>query len=257
MKKAFLLLIFLSALGTAASAQSLRIYDRQWKLTELNGSPVGTSNAYLEFDRSQARFSGNAGCNRMFGGVTIRGRQITFSNVGTTRMACVDARVQRNEMTFLRELKNVDRFRQSENSLEMMVQRRVVMRFVALVKHKPEEPSATVQLEDKKWVLEAIGNSPVPKIGRTAFVVFDKDKASAGGNSSCNVFGGSYSATGGTIEIIEIMSTMMACVEDSRMDIERQFLDSLRTANRYEIENTKLMLYRNDRLLLTMIGATK
>src|SRR5688572_18646912 len=104
MKRAFLLLIILSALGAAGSAQSLEVYGRQWKLVEINGSNVGTSNAYVEFDRGQARFSGNTGCNRMFGGVAIRGRQISFSNVGTTRMACVDTRVQRNEAAFLREL---------------------------------------------------------------------------------------------------------------------------------------------------------
>jgi heat shock protein HslJ len=87
--------------------------------------------------------------------------------------------------------------------------------------------------------------------------VFDKNKGSAGGNSSCNVFGGSYTATGRTLKITEVISTMRACIEDDRMSIEREFLDGLRQANRYEIERGKLMLYRNQRLLLTFDGERK
>ena len=257
MKRIFLLLALLSIFGIAASAQSLHIDGRQWKLIELNGSPVGTSNAYLQFDGGQTRVSGNAGCNRMFGVVEIRGRQIVFSNIGTTRMACVAPLSQKSETAFLSRLKNVDRFRLSENTLEMMVGRRVALRFEAPVKQKPEDPSDAVQLEDKKWMLESIGSSGVSKTGRTAFLVFDNAKGSAGGNSSCNVFGGSYSSTGGTLKITEIISTMRACVEDERMDIERQFLDGLRETNRFNIRNGKLMLYRNDRLLLTLAGESK
>jgi heat shock protein HslJ len=58
MKPIFLLLTLLSIFGITASAQSLRIDGRQWKLVELNGSPVGASNAYLQFDGGQTRFSG-------------------------------------------------------------------------------------------------------------------------------------------------------------------------------------------------------
>jgi heat shock protein HslJ len=88
MKHTFLLITFLSALCIGASAESLQMGGRQWKLVELNGSPVAASNAYLEVDPEQKRMTGNAGCNRMFGGIEINGRQIVFSNIGTTRMAC-------------------------------------------------------------------------------------------------------------------------------------------------------------------------
>jgi heat shock protein HslJ len=193
----------------------------------------------------------------MFGVVAIRGRQISFSNIGTTRMACTAPGSQSSETAILNNLKKVDRFRLSENTLELMIGRRVVMKFEAPVKRRPVEPSDAVQLEDKKWMLESIGTTPVPKIGRTAFLVFDAEKRSAGGNSSCNVFGGSYSSKGETLQINEIVSTMRACVEDERMTIERQFLDGLREANRFIIGDGSLMLYKNDRLLLTLTGESK
>jgi heat shock protein HslJ len=222
---------------------------RQWKLVELNGSPVKASNAYLEFDLARKRMTGHGGCNRMFGGIEISGRRIAFSAIGTTRMACSDMSV---ETAFLTALKGIDRFRQSGNTLELTKGRRVVMRFT-----DKQAPIRSSGLEEKKWVLESIGSTPVSKIGRTAFLVFDKVKASAGGNSSCNIFGGSYSSEADTLKITDVISTMRACIEDERMDIERQFLDALRETNRYKIRNSELMLYRDDRLLVTMIGGPK
>jgi heat shock protein HslJ len=131
------------------------------------------------------------------------------------------------------------------------------VRLIATSKQAPDDTDDSVKLEDKKWTLEAIKGVAVSKIGRTAFVVFDKNKGSAGGDSSCNVFGGSYTASGRTLKITDIISTMRACIEDDRMSIEREFLDGLRQANQYRIDRGKLMLYRNDRLLLTLNGETK
>ena len=55
----------------------------------------------------------------------------------------------------------------------------------------------------------------------------------------------------------EIVSTMRACVEDDRMTIEREFFEGLRTANRFEIKDERLFLYRGKELLLTLRGEAK
>lgn len=257
MKKLFFLIAILSAFAVSAFAQVGQIGVRQWKLVQLNGENVLNTRAYLELNADQTRFSGNAGCNRMFGAVTVRRDRVDFSNVGTTKMACADRRAQRLETDFVRTLENVDRFDRRGNSLTLYVRRRAVMKLTALTKQDPEDPTGRVRLEDKKWTLEAISGVPASKIGRTAFLVFDKVQGSAGGNSSCNVFGGSYTATGSSIAITDVIATMRACIEDERMKIEREFLDGLRVANRYEIQGNKLMLYRNKRQLLTLNGEAK
>ncbi len=82
--------------------------------------------------------------------------------------------------------------------------------------------------------------------------MFNSKKKSAGGNAGCNVFGGDYTATNNTLKITEIISTMRACIEDDKMSVEREFLDGLRSANRYNIRNGKLFLYRGNVLLLTL-----
>jgi heat shock protein HslJ len=193
----------------------------------------------------------------MFGSAHVQGRRVDFSNVGTTKMACTQPRIQRIETAFVRGLEKVDRFRQWGSSLELYDRNRLVMKLTAPTKQPPISGDVRTGLEDSKWVLDAIKGVPVGNIGRTAFLVFDKTKGSAGGNSSCNVFGGSYTASGGTLKITDVVSTMRACVEDDRMTIEREFLEGLRQANRYEIARGKLMLYRNQRLLLTLNGERK
>jgi heat shock protein HslJ len=258
MKRLLILMTIVSAFATAAFAQAGQIGVRQWKLVQLNGMNVSNASAaYLEFNADQTRFTGNAGCNRMFGTVSVRRDRVDFSNIGTTKMACSDRRMQRLESDFVRALENADRFDRRGNSLELYVRRRLVMKFIALTKQRPEVPADEMRLEDKKWMLEAIKGAPVSKLGRTAFVVFDNAKGSAGGNTGCNVFGGIYSAIGRTLKISEVISTMRACIEDERMKIEREFVDGLEKANRYEIQREKLMLYQSNRLLLTFKGEAK
>lgn len=258
MNKLFILAIFIGVSVVPLFAQPERIGTRQWKLVRLNGSPVASSStAFLELNAEQTLFSGHTGCNRMFGGVDIQARRVDFSNVGTTRMACIEPRARQVESAFVKALENVDRFRLRGSTLELYDRNRIVMRLDAPTKQEPVDGGQRVLLEDKKWTLDAIKGVPVSKIGRTAFVSFDKKKGSAGGNSNCNVFGGSYTATGSVVKIVDVISTMRACEDAGRMEIEREFLDGLGNANRYEIVRGRLLLYRNDRLLLTLNGEAK
>ena len=256
MKRLIILIAFAAASVSAAFGQNLeRMGTSQWKLTQVEGISVGNnSKAYLELNQGQTRFTGNTGCNRMFGTVDVQGRRLDFSNIGTTKMACIDPRAGRVETAFVKALENVDRYRERANTLELYDRNRLVIKLAAT---KLPQQDDRVSLEDRKWILDSIGSDPASKLGRTAFVVFDKTKQSAGGNSSCNVFGGSYTTKGSTLKITEVVSTMRACVEDERMSIERQFFDGLEKANRYEIAKGKLMLYRDKRLLLTFVGERK
>lgn len=253
MKKVLIIATLITATVAAAFGQPEQLGSRQWKLIQLDGANVAASSkAYLEINDGQTRFSGSAGCNRMSGAVDVRGRRIDFSNVATTKMACVDPRSRRVETNFVRALENADRFRRQGDSLELYDRNRVVARLRGMTKEKTGDG-----LTDLKWTLEAIKGVPVAKAGQSAFLVFDDRKGSAGGNSSCNVFGGSYTSKGTTLKITDVVSTMRACVEDNRMQIEREFLDSLRETTRYEIQKGRLLLYRNQRLLLTLHGERK
>jgi heat shock protein HslJ len=257
MKRLIFTITLAAAMVSAAFGQNLdKLGTGQWKLVQIDGMSIGeTSKAYVELNLDKTRFTGNTGCNRMFGAVDVQGRRLDFSNIGTTKMACVDPRARRVETAFVRALENADRFRERANTLELYDRSRLLAKLA--VAKQPRQDDDRVSLEDRKWTLDSIAGVSTSKLGRTAFLVFDPKKLSAGGNSSCNVFGGSYSAKGDTLKITDVVSTMRACVEDERMSIERQFLDGLRKANRYEIKSGKLILFRNDKVLLSFVGESK
>ena len=254
--KLFVIIGLLSAAGFAQNNRRNDLTERRWELTQINGARVYSSKAYLEIDDTEKRFTGNAGCNRMFGDLSIRGRNINFSNIATTKMLCNERGVMKLEMDFTRALERVTRFEKTGNNLSLYARNRLVLKFKGAQKTDQDDNSA-IKLEDKKWVLESIKNRNLPEIEINPFINFDREKKSAGGNTGCNVFGGSYTASGDTIRIFDIISTMRACIEDERMDVERQFKNGLENANRYEIQGRKLQLYRNKTLLLTFRAENK
>lgn len=72
-----------------------------WKLIEINGQPVSEKwekgrEPHLIFDAAENRVYGSGGCNRFFGSYELlEGRQISFSQIGATRMACENMEVER------------------------------------------------------------------------------------------------------------------------------------------------------------------
>ncbi len=78
--------------GTPGSSEML--YQYQWNLTELYGSPVATlgndNTAHLLFSSGQTnKVSGSTGCNRLNGSIDLTGVNfIKFSPLATTKMLC-------------------------------------------------------------------------------------------------------------------------------------------------------------------------
>lgn len=231
--------------------------SRRWNLIEINGGGVESSKAFVEFVSAEKRFAGNAGCNRMFGKFETNGNEIKLSGIGTTKIFCSAEDVMKLEGDFIKALERTTRFEQKGETLDFYAGNNLILKFSEVAKTVSDgENSNTVKLEDKKWILASIAGKPLPKIETVPFLVFDKQKGSAGGNSSCNSFGGSYKTEGDKISITEIISTFIAC-GDERMNIEREFLGGLQKATRFEIKAGKLNLYEGDTLLLAFDAKEK
>jgi len=248
--------IILVSMGAAAQEQ---LSGRDWRLTYLRGVKIGATTATISIDQGAGRFTGNTGCNIMNGSVHVTRNRITFRTVITTKRACtvVTAPV---EGGLLNGLSRADRFQLSRNRLRLYDRNLLLMEFEPITVPRPEpddggDPGAgKVGLEDRKWYLTSIASSPIPKVHEDAFINFHIAEGSAGGDTSCNVFGGNFETKGDKFSFTQGISTMRACIEDERMNIERHFLDGLRQANRYAISGDRLMLYRDRKLLLTFQG---
>jgi heat shock protein HslJ len=250
----FFTFAFVLMVSAVAFGQNRRLADTAWELVEANGIAVTNSSAAIKFDGNSTKFTGNTGCNQMFGSVLVRGRNIDFEGIGTTKRMCKLMAGNVAENVFLKALKNASRFTTTNEILRLIDRRgRTVLKF----KRSQDGKQDSLQLQDRKWVLEQIKGrqtfAPLPY----AFINFDAKKNGVGGDSSCNAFGGNYKKTGKSISITEIISTMRACVEDNKMSVQDDLFGGLRLARRFEIRNGLLQLYRGNELLLTFRAEDK
>ncbi len=125
----------------------------------------------------------------------------------------------------------------------------------AFVMKKPACPAGRektippTSIYDTKWSLKKIHTDAcVDEVNTKAFIKFNPEKKSAGGNGSCNTFGSSFSINDNTISFKNIFSTKMYC--EGVQQTEDSFLKQLEKVNRFEVNNKSLVLFQNDKVLL-------
>jgi len=127
--------------------------------------------------------------------------------------------------------------------------------FVILAACCMQKESADQQLSlyDRKWDLKKIHtNSGTESTNTKAFIRFNKEKGSAGGNGSCNTFGSNATIDGNKISFTNIFSTKMFC--EGVQSTEDSYFKNLGEVNRFEISNNVLLLYHDKDVLLEFTG---
>jgi heat shock protein HslJ len=82
----------------------------EWVLTDLAGTPaLPGGKATLAFSE-EGRVAGNGSCNRFTGAVMITGDSLKVGPLASTRMACVDSDVSKQEDTYFKALNAATRF---------------------------------------------------------------------------------------------------------------------------------------------------
>ena len=108
---------------------------------------------------------------------------------------------------------------------------------------------SSTPLYNTKWSLKKIHDNGKEEIVNTkAFIRFDKEKGSAGGNGSCNSFGSSTTINANEVSFKNIFSTKMYC--EAVQQIETSFFNRLENVNRFGIKENTLSLYHDKELLL-------
>jgi heat shock protein HslJ len=128
-------LAVLAACATAGRTASPSLEEIYWRLVELNGRPAvnnaGELRAHLRFTRDSARVVGSTGCNRLTGTFTRNGTTLRFGPTATTRMACLDSRLNVQERTLLAALQGTARHEVAGDTLSLIGPSGVLARFVA------------------------------------------------------------------------------------------------------------------------------
>jgi len=122
-----------AAAGSVTASSALQ--GPRWRLVELEGQPAlsggGAREPHLIFSRDSVdRVGGATGCNSMGGRYTAEGDRIRFSDLFSTKMACIEEERMRQETRFVGALGRVDRYAVSGDTLTLSEGGTVVARFV-------------------------------------------------------------------------------------------------------------------------------
>jgi heat shock protein HslJ len=104
-------------------------------------------------------------------------------------------------------------------------------------------------------MLVHINGRSIPENARRPYILFDKKEGALGGFSGCNTFWGKYEAEGEKLTFTESMTNLMGCNPEG--ETEAELYRGLRVTNRYKIEEGKLRLYDDDRLVLVFAPEKK
>ncbi|MBL7842334.1 MAG: META domain-containing protein [Cyclobacteriaceae bacterium] len=113
----------------ACQTQNISLFDTEWKLKTINGKDYSSYNppATLTFTQEESRVSGHAGCNRFFGGYELANDNVSFGQLGATKMFCEDK--MELEDNYLKALEQVKRYRMKGNSLQLLDGTTVILEF--------------------------------------------------------------------------------------------------------------------------------
>jgi len=111
----FLFIVFISILIASCSSgngSADPLLHDIWVVQSINGAAYSRVEGKdlhptLEIYLSEKRFLGNTGCNNMNGSMNVEGDKISFSDITTTKMFCVDV----DETSFLTALSKADKYK--------------------------------------------------------------------------------------------------------------------------------------------------
>lgn len=106
------------------------IDGKRWKLIMLDNTAQDFGKAFIQFDVTNSKVSGNSGCNNFFGAYETAAETITFKGLRSTRMACMNDEVQKTETKVLKYLSDATvRFDVADQTLNFYVDNRLVLMF--------------------------------------------------------------------------------------------------------------------------------
>jgi|GEM_PF-1372767 len=234
--------------------------NRKWTLFQISKTSLIDASDYprgfpeITFDIENESYSGNAGCNSFNGTVFSEKDRLKFYPSGTTMMQCSEID---KEIYFLELMNKTTNYRITKsNQLFLSNPDSILMVFydpeniMVLLNDNVQDVGVDYRLNDI-WVLENINGTEVDiknhlnglprleiKISEMTFM----------GYGGCNNISGKLQVVNNKIKFSDIGSTRMMCPGN----FEKDFLDALKSAENWKIENMRLYLFEGEKNVLVM-----
>ena len=117
-----------------------------------------------------------------------------------------------------------------------------------------QEPVPDASLLDTRWNLaEIVGAAIEVPDSSLAYLVFEADRVI--GSDGCNSFSGSYIISGDTLTFVDLMGTLVLCLDTGVMELADSFNTALVKTNRYQIDGKQLHLFDDTQWLMSFVVA--
>ncbi|MCK5665417.1 MAG: META domain-containing protein, partial [Thiotrichaceae bacterium] len=185
------------------------------------------------------KISGNAGCNHYSGNYKRKNKSdITFpGHFASTMMAC-SAEISTQEQHYLKALSSVASYQLQQNQLMLLnEEQQTILIFYYL------QP---ITLKNTRWQATGINNGRGGVVSNsiTHLVTAQFSDNEIKGNAGCNQFSANYLVNNHQLKIGPVRTTRKYCAEEGVMNLEQQFLQTLKNSTKYEIKGDRLR-FRN------------
>ena len=121
--------------ASSATAPAQALEGTEWRLAEVGGRPArvvgGAAAPSLRLDGAEDRASGNSGCNGFSGPYVLQGASLRLGPLASTRRACTDEEMNRQETALFQALESTRTWRVTGDTLVLSGDAGPVARFTA------------------------------------------------------------------------------------------------------------------------------
>ncbi len=238
---------------TSKPSASNAIENTSWIITTLEGKKIADPEnngrvIHFMLNSKDNRVTGYAGCNTFMGTYKLEeGNRISFSQMGSTRMACPEAKI--NEAQILSVFETADNFTITNGKLAL---NKAKMAPLAEFKKDGNAP-----IVEKYWKLKTLEGKNVEMADNQEREIFFTLKAQDNrvtGFAGCNSISGEYMLEeGNRIRFDKMATSLMMCPD---VDVnESEFLKVFELADNYTINGDELSLNVGRRAPLAVFEA--
>jgi putative lipoprotein len=108
--------------------------NTRWKMVKITGMqnfPQLEKDAFIQFDKANNRFRGNAGCNNFSGGYTLEGAKLKLGPAAITKMFCAGEGMKVEDL-FTKMMAAIDGYEIKGDHMKLKIGSEVVAEFDAL-----------------------------------------------------------------------------------------------------------------------------
>ena len=201
----------------ASAPEAPEVSGNAYRVTAIGGAPVkGTRPLKITFGED-GRVGGFGGCNSYGGSFKEMNARLTFGDLISTMMACVDHSIGAQETALHATLKGTVKVAPGTDGKVLLTGENATVLELT--------PDGEVGLAGTRWLVETIGATAIVA-GSEPQITFTRD-GQINGTTGCNRFFGGYAQPGGEVSFSGVGMTKMACLDDGIMAQEIAFTNIL------------------------------